>query len=72
MELGGRPWPRLVRIGLVEVGNEFGSVRELRCWEPRGFLIRTFITSPLNQVLGLAFALLVYLGIKDRGYFVFR
>ena len=72
MELGGRPWPGLVRIGLVEVGNEFGSVRELRCWEPRGFLICTFVTGPLNQVLELAFASLVYLGIEDPGYFVFR
>ena len=55
----------------MEVGDEFKSVRELRCWEPRGFFIHIFITSPLNQVLELAFASFVYLGIKDRGYFVF-
>ena len=71
MGLRGRLWPRFVRIGLVEVGDEFGSVRELRCWEPRGFLICTFITGPLNQVLVLAFAPFVYLGIEDQGYFVF-
>ena len=72
MELGGRPWPGFVRIGLVEVGDEFGSVRELRCQEPRGFFICTFVTGPLNQVLELSFASFVYLGIKDRGYFVFQ
>ena len=72
MGLGGGPWPGFVRIGLVKVGDEFRSVRELRCWEPRGFLIRTFVTGPLNQVLELAFAPFVYLGIEDRGYFVFR
>ena len=48
MKLGGGPWPGLVRIGLVEVGDEFGSMRELRCQEPRGFFISTFITGPLN------------------------
>ena len=56
----------------MEVRDKFGSVRELRCQEPRGFLIHTFVTSPLNQVLELAFALFVYLGIEDQGYFVFR
>ena len=55
----------------MEVGDEFGSMRELRCQEPRGFFIHTFVTGPLNQVLELAFASFVYLGIKDRGYFVF-
>ena len=72
MELGGGSWPRFVRIGLVEVGDEFGSVRELRCQEPRGFFISTFVTGPLNQVLEFAFASFVYLGIKDQGYFVFQ
>ena len=72
MELGGGPWPVFVRIGLVEVGDEFRSVRELRCQEPRGFFIGTFVTGPLNQVLEFAFASFVYLGVKDRGYFVFR
>ena len=70
-DLGGGPWPRFVRIGLVEVGDEFRSVR-VRCQEPRGFFISTFATGPLNQVLELAFASFVYLRIKDRGYFVFR
>ena len=60
-----------VRIGLVEVGDQFRSVRELRCWKPRGFFIHTFVTGPLNQVLELAFALFVYLGVKDRKYFIF-
>ena len=31
MELGGGQWSRLVRIGLVEVRDEFRSVREFRC-----------------------------------------
>ena len=65
MELGGGPWPRLIRLGLVEVGDKFGSVRELGCREPRGFFINTFVTGPLNQVLELAFASFVYFGIKD-------
>ena len=65
MGLGGGPWPGFVRIGGVEVGDEFGSVRELRCQKPRGFFIRTFITGPLNQVLEFAFASFVYLGVKD-------
>ena len=56
----------------MEVGNKFGSMRELRYREPRGFLIRTFVTSPLNQVQELAFVSLVYLGIEDRGYFIFQ
>ena len=47
MELGGRPWPRFVRIGLVEVGDKFRSMRELGCQKPRGFFIRTFVTDPL-------------------------
>ena len=63
--LRGGLWPGFVRIGLVEVGDKFGSVRELSCREPRGFLIRTFIIGPLNQVLELAFAPFVYLGIED-------
>ena len=53
----------------MEVGDEFRSVRELRCREPRGFFIRTFVTGPLNQVLELAFVSFVYLGIKDRGLY---
>ena len=65
MGLGGGPWPGFVRIGLVEVGDEFRSMREFRCREPRGFFIHTFVTSPLNQVLELAFALFVYFGVKD-------
>ena len=69
MRLGGRPWPGFVRIGGVEVGDEFRSMRELRCWEPRGFFISTFVTGPLNQVLKFAFASFVYLGrIKDISY----
>ena len=65
VELGGGPWPGFVWIGLVEVRDEFGSVRELRCQEPRGLFISTFVTGPLNQVLELAFAPFVYLGIED-------
>ena len=56
----------------MEVRDKFGSARELRCQEPSGFFIHTFVTSPLNQVLELAFASFVYLGIEDRGYFVFQ
>ena len=47
MGLGGGPWPGFDRIGLVEVGDEFGSMRELRCQKPRGFFICTFVTDPL-------------------------
>ena len=72
LELGGRPWSGFVGIGLVEVGDEFRSVRKFRCRQPRGFFIHTFVTGPLNQVLELAFASYVYLGVKDRGYFIFR
>ena len=72
MGLGGGSWPGFVRIGLVEVGDEFGSVRELRRQKPRGFFIHTFITGPLNQVLEFAFASFVYLGVKDQGYFIFQ
>ena len=57
---------------MVEVGDEFGSVRELRRWKPRCFFIRTFVTGPLNQVLEFAFASFVYLGVKNRGYFVLQ
>ena len=56
----------------MEVRDKFGSVRELRYREPRGFFIRTFVTGPLNQVLELAFAPFVYLGIEDQGYLIFR
>ena len=52
-------------------GDEFRSVGEFRCRQPGGFFICTFITHPLNQVLELAFASFVYLGVKDRGYFIF-
>ena len=55
----------------MEVGDKFRSMRELRYWKPRGIFISTFITGPLNQVLEFAFASFVYLGIKDRGCFVF-
>ena len=72
MGLGGGPWPRFVRIGGVEVGDESRSMRELGCRKPRGFFIRTFVTGPLNQVLEFAFASFVYLGVKNRGDFVFR
>ena len=71
MELGGRPWSRFIGIGLVEVEDEFRSMREFGHRKPRGFFISTFITGPLNQVLEFAFASFVYLGVKGREYFVF-
>ena len=69
--LGSGPWPGFVRIGGVEIRDEFRSMRELGRWKPRGFFIRTFITGPLNQVLEFAFASFVYFGVKNRGDFIF-
>ena len=71
MELGGGPWSRFVRIGLMEVRDEFRSVREFRRQKSRGFFICTFVTGPLNQALEFAFASFVYLGVKDQEYFIF-
>ena len=55
----------------MEIRDKFRSMRELGCRKPRGFFIHTFVTGPLNQVLEFAFASFVYLGVKNRGDFVF-
>ena len=39
--------------------------------DPRGFFFGSFVSSPLDEVLQLAFVLLVELGVKDFGDLVF-
>ena len=38
---------------------------------PQGFFFGSFVSSPLDEVLQLAFVLLVELGVKDLGDLVF-
>ena len=56
---------RLVRVGAVEGVKEIGSVGEFGGGEPGGFFISAFVASPSDEVLELASASFVDLGIKD-------
>ena len=49
----------------MKVCNDFQYISKFRGQDPGSLLIGTFIASPLDQVLKLAFASLVYLGVKN-------
>ena len=55
----------------MEVGNGFRGVFEFHGRDPRGFFIGSFISSPFDEVLQLAFVLLVELGVEDFGDLIF-
>ena len=63
--IGLREGTRLVRVGGVEGLEKVRSVSKLRSREPGGFFISAFVTSPSDEVLELASASFVDLGIKD-------
>ena len=44
---------------------------EFRGRNPRGFFFGSFVASPLDEVLQLAFVLSVELGVEDLGDLVF-
>ena len=56
----------------MEVGDSFRSVFEFCGGNPRGFFFSSFVSSPLDEVLQLAFVSSVELGVKDLGDLVFR
>ena len=57
---------------MVEVRDSFRSIFEFCGRDPQGFFFSSFISSPLDEVLQLAFVLLVKLGVKDFGDLIFR
>ena len=56
---------------MVEVRDSFRSVFKFRGGNPRGFFFGSFVSSPLDEVLQLAFVLLVELGVEDLRDLVF-
>ena len=55
----------------MEVGNSFGGMFEFCGRDPRGFFFRSFISSPFDEVLQLAFVTSVELGVEDFGDLIF-
>ena len=55
----------------MEVGDSFRSVFEFRGGNPRGFFFGSFVSSPLDEVLQLAFVLSVKLGVENLRDLVF-
>ena len=55
----------------MEVGDSLRSVFEFRGGNPRGFFFGSFVSSPLDEVLQLAFVSSVELGVEDFGDLVF-
>ena len=55
----------------MEVGDSFRSVFEFRGGNPRGFFFGSFVSSPLDEVLQLAFVSSVKLGVEDLGDLIF-
>ena len=55
----------------MEVGDSFRSMFEFCGGDPQGFF-SSFISSPFDEVLQLAFVLLAELGVEDFGDLIFR
>ena len=55
----------------MEVGDGFRGMFEFCGGNPRGFFFGSFISSPLDEVLQLAFVSSVELGVEDFGDLVF-
>ena len=55
----------------MEVGDSFRSVFEFRGRNPQGFFFGSFVSSPLDEVLPLAFVSSVELRVKDLRDLVF-
>ena len=56
---------------MVEARDSLRSVFEFCGRDPQGFFFCSFISSPLDEVLQLAFVLSVKLGVEDFGDLVF-
>ena len=56
---------------MVEVGDSFRSVFKFHGGNPQGFFFGSFVSSPLDEVLQLAFVSSVELGVEDLGDLVF-
>ena len=72
IDLKRRKKSRFVGVWLVEVGDSFWSVFEFCGGDPWGLFFSSFVSSPFDEVLQLAFVLLVELGVEDFRDFVFR
>ena len=57
---------------MVEVGDSFRSMFKFCGRDPQGFFFSSFISSPLDEVLQLAFISLVKLGVENFGDLIFR
>ena len=57
---------------MVEVKDSFRSMFKFCGRDPQGFFFYSFISSPLDEVLQLAFVSLVKLGVEDFGDLIFR
>ena len=55
----------------MEVGDSFRSVFEFCGGNPQGFFFGSFVSSPLDEVLQLAFVSSVELGVEDLGDLIF-
>ena len=56
----------------MEVGDSFRSVFKFHGRDPQGFFFGFFVSSPLDEVMQLAFVLLVKLGVEYFRNLVFR